>query len=90
MKQKIEACAEFASTIENDPIELLKAIKVHTQHYQEHRYNMSIVLESIRGLINTKQKEGELLCCLCSPFAEISSVSSFKETFYSVSSPVLE
>ena len=61
IKQKIEARVEFASTIENDPIELLKAIKVHTQHYQEHRYNMSIVLDSIRGLINTKQKEGELL-----------------------------
>jgi hypothetical protein len=61
MKQKIEARVEFSSTIENDPIELLKAIKVHTQHYQEHRYNMSIVLDSIRGLINTKQKEGELL-----------------------------
>jgi hypothetical protein len=61
MKQKIEAQVEFALTIENDPIELLKAIKVHTQHYQEHQYNMSIVLDSIRGLINTKQKEGELL-----------------------------
>ena len=61
MKQKIEARVEFASTIENDPIELLKAIKVHTQHYQEHQYNISIVLDSLRGLINTKQKEGELL-----------------------------
>jgi hypothetical protein len=61
MKQKIEARTDFHSKIEDNPIELLKAIKEHTQNFQEHRYCMSIVLVSLRGLLNTKQKEGESL-----------------------------
>ena len=61
MKQKIEARIEFSSRIENNPIELLKAVKEHTQNFQEHRYNMSIVLDSLRSLLNAKQKEGESL-----------------------------
>jgi hypothetical protein len=61
MKNKIEARVEFATKIENDPIELLKAIKEHSQNFQEHRYNMSIILDSMRGLLNVKQKEGETL-----------------------------
>jgi hypothetical protein len=47
MKQKIEARTDFHSKIEDDPIELLKAIKEHTQNFQEHHYFMSIVLNSL-------------------------------------------
>ena len=60
-KLKIEGRVEFLSKFENDPIELLKAIKGHTQNYQEHKYNISIVLDSLRSLFNKKQKEGESL-----------------------------
>jgi hypothetical protein len=45
MKQKIEARTGFHSKIEDNPIELLKSIKEHTQNFQEHRYCMSIVLD---------------------------------------------
>jgi hypothetical protein len=61
MKHKIEARMEFTKNIENNPIELLKAIREHSQNYQENRYSMSIVLDSLRGLLATKQKEGETL-----------------------------
>jgi hypothetical protein len=53
MKHKME----ITKIIENNPIELLKAIRERSQNYQEHRYSMSIVLDSLRGLLlATKQK----------------------------------
>jgi hypothetical protein len=61
MRQKVESRLEFSEKIENNPIELLKAIKEHTQSYQEHRYGMSIVLDSLKNLLSTKQKDGEPL-----------------------------
>lgn len=60
MKNKIEARSDF-ETIKNDPILLLKAIKEHALNYQENRYSMSIVLDALRTLLSTKQKEGESL-----------------------------
>jgi hypothetical protein len=47
--------------LENDPIELLKAIKQHALNYQEHRYDMSIIYDAITTLFGTKQKENESL-----------------------------
>lgn len=61
IKNRIEARSDFAVRIENDPIELLKAIKDHSLNYQENRYSMSIVLDSMRNLMSTKQKDGETL-----------------------------
>jgi hypothetical protein len=58
MPQKVEAKLELSLKIENNPIELFKAIKEHTQSYQEHRYDMSTILDSLRNLLSTKQKEG--------------------------------
>jgi hypothetical protein len=60
MKNKIVSRSDF-DTFRNDPISLLKAIKEHALNYQENRYSMAIVLDSMRTLMNTKQKEGELL-----------------------------
>lgn len=60
MKNKIEARSDYES-IRNDPIKLLKAIKEHALNYQESRYSMSIVLDAMRTLMGTKQKEGESL-----------------------------
>ena len=47
MKIKIEARRDFESTIYNDPIELLKAIKEHATNYQENRYEMCIIADAL-------------------------------------------
>ena len=60
MKNKLESRVDF-DTLENDPIELLKAIKQHALNYQEHRYDMSIIYDAITTLFGTKQKENESL-----------------------------
>lgn len=52
MQNKIAARADNESDIYNNPIKLLTAIKEHSQHYQETRYKMSIILDSLRSTIN--------------------------------------
>ena len=61
MKNKIEARRDFESTIYDDLIELLKAIKEHATNYQENRYEMCIIADALRAMLNTKQKDGESL-----------------------------
>jgi len=61
MKNKIEARSDFKEKVDNNPFELLQAIKEHSLNYQEKKYNMSVILDSIRTLIGTRQKEGEAL-----------------------------
>jgi hypothetical protein len=60
MKNKIEARSDY-NRIENNPITLLMAIKEHALNYQENQYSMSIILDAMRTLLFTKQKEGESL-----------------------------
>ena len=43
MKSKIEAMADFESTIRNNPISLLIAIQQHALDFQENRYDMEII-----------------------------------------------
>jgi hypothetical protein len=59
MQSKIEALSDYNSKIKGNPIELLKTIKQHALNYQEHRYEMSIILDALRTMINTRQKENE-------------------------------
>jgi hypothetical protein len=61
MQQKIEVRSDFQAKVKSDPIELLKAIKQHALNYQEHRYEMSIILDALRTLLNLKQKDNESL-----------------------------
>ena len=61
MQNKIESRKEYATTVKGNPIELLKAIKQHALNYNENRYAMSIILDSMRALFNLKQKDGESL-----------------------------
>ena len=61
MQNKIQTRTDFETNIENDPIELLKAVKEHALNYQEHRYAMSIVLDSFMTMMPTKQKYHESL-----------------------------
>jgi hypothetical protein len=61
MQGKIEANEKFDSEIFKNPIKLLEIIKKNCLNYQEHCYAMSIILESMRTLLNVQQKEHELL-----------------------------
>jgi hypothetical protein len=60
LQNKVQSRADFTK-IKNNPIELLKAVKEHSLNYQENRYEMSIILDSIKTMIETKQKETESL-----------------------------
>ena len=60
MKNKIESRSDY-DKLRNDPILLLKAIKEHALYYQENRYSMSIILDAMRTVLGTKQKESESL-----------------------------
>jgi hypothetical protein len=61
MKNKIELRSKFKSKVENNLIELLQAIKEHSLNYQEKKYNMSIIFDSMKTLLTTRQKERESL-----------------------------
>ena len=61
MQNKIESRTEYETTIKGNPIELLKSIKEHALNFQEHRYEMSILLDSMRTLLNLKQNTNESL-----------------------------
>ena len=60
-KNKIEVRSSNYDRIKNNPILLLKAIKEHVLNYQANRYSMSVVLDALRTLLTTKQKDGESL-----------------------------
>ena len=61
MKAKIEARKDYESTIYNKPIKLIEAIKEHALNYEENRYEMSIILDSLLSFLLCKQKEKESL-----------------------------
>ena len=60
MQNKI-ASKDFETRIYNHPINLLKSIKEHSLNYQETRYKMSIITDSICSFMNAQQKENESL-----------------------------
>ncbi|KAL7562587.1 hypothetical protein ACA910_015458 [Epithemia clementina (nom. ined.)] len=57
MQIKIESRKDFTSTIEKNPIELLKAIREHALNYQNNKYNMTVILDALRTLVTLKQRE---------------------------------
>ena len=61
MQSKIESGELFNKKVKNNPFELLLMIKQHALNYHEHRYEMSIMLDSIQSLFSLKQKDGESL-----------------------------
>ena len=61
MKSKIKAQLNFKTSIIDNPFELLKAIEEHSTSYQENRYNMLSILNSLRTLLMTKQEDGKSL-----------------------------
>eukprot|EP00978_Attheya_sp_CCMP212_P028789 scaffold100331_cov51-Attheya_sp.AAC.11 len=52
LQNKLQSRSDFDS-LKNDPIKLLKAVKEHSLNYQENRYGMSIILDSIKAMIDT-------------------------------------
>ena len=61
MQSKIESGELFSSNVKNNPLELLKTIKKHALNYNENRYEMSIMLDSVQSLFSLRQKDGESL-----------------------------
>ena len=61
MKLKIESQAGYETTICNNPIKLLEAIKEHSLNYEESRYDMRIIVDAFNAYFNCKQKEKESL-----------------------------
>ena len=59
MQNQIMGCSNYKLLIMHNPIELLKAIKVHALNYQESRYEMLVLLNLMQALLTTKQQNGE-------------------------------
>ena len=54
---KIRLSDDTTSKENNNPINLLIAIKEHSLNFQESRYEMAIITDFIRAFLSTKQKE---------------------------------
>jgi hypothetical protein len=50
---------KYDTEIKGDTITMLKAIQEHTLSYQENRYDAKIVIDLLRNLLNTKQRDDE-------------------------------
>ena len=61
LKALIEARTDYDSTICNDSVELLKAIKEYVLNYQESRCDMAITSDAFRAFFNCKQHKEESL-----------------------------
>jgi hypothetical protein len=61
MKNKVKSRSNFKEKIENNPFKLLQAIKKYFLNYQEKKYNMSVILDSLKTILKTRQKKGKLL-----------------------------
>jgi hypothetical protein len=61
MQGKNKANKKFEKEIFKNPIKLLEIIKKNCLDYQEHCYEMSIILDSIKTMANMKQKEHKSL-----------------------------
>jgi hypothetical protein len=77
MQNKIESSPKYETIIKGITIGLLKAIKQHAVNYQEHRYEMSIIFDALRTMINLKQKRK------MNHYQTRQSVSRQRETFES-------
>ena len=54
MQNKIASRRDFQTRTYNHPMNLLKSIKEHSLNYQETRYEMVIITDSIRPFMNAK------------------------------------
>ena len=75
MQNKIQTRSDFETSIENNAIALLNAIEEHALSYEETKYDMSIVADSLRSLLNIRQKEDEDLISYTERFKTIRNVA---------------
>jgi hypothetical protein len=54
MRVKTESKNYFEDNIKNNPMKLLKAVRLHSLKYQEHQYEISIILDALRTLIHLR------------------------------------
>ena len=59
MKDKIESRIAYESTIKNDPIKLLTAIREHAMAYQESKYQFETVWEALAAFVTIRQGKDE-------------------------------
>jgi hypothetical protein len=55
----LTARENYDNDIKGDPIAMLAAIQEHTMSYQENRYNAKIIIDALRNLLYTKQRNDE-------------------------------
>jgi hypothetical protein len=61
LQAKLKAREKYATEIKGDLTAMLKAIQEHTLSYQENCYDVKIVIDLLRTLLNTKQQHDEAL-----------------------------
>ena len=60
LRSKIEGRKDYEQ-IHNDPFKLLKTIREHAIAFDERKYGPTTILETLRSLVNIRQKESEQL-----------------------------
>ena len=61
MQVQIKSSTNYESTIQGNPIELLKVIKEYSLNYQTNKYDMDIVMDAINNFAILQQKKEENL-----------------------------
>jgi hypothetical protein len=59
LQNKLMSRPDCENKLYNNPFELVKALKLHAMHLQETRYEMSILANIMRAMMNTQQKDRE-------------------------------
>ena len=75
MQNKIQARADFSNIIENNPIKLLSAIEEHALSYEETKYDMSSISDSLRQLLMIRQKDDEDIITYTERFKTVVNVA---------------
>ena len=58
MKSQLQARKDWAQ-VENDPIQLLSAIREHSLSHDSTKYRMRVILDVMSMMLNLKQQNGE-------------------------------
>eukprot|EP00957_Ditylum_brightwellii_P064557 4898777-Ditylum_brightwellii.AAC.1 len=51
MQNKLKERTDFQSSVNNDPINLLRAIKQHSQDFKDQRYEVSTIFDSLVNMV---------------------------------------
>ena len=61
MKAKIEARVDYETSIFDNPINLIQAIKEHSLQYEDTRYEMRVIIDAIDNYMNCRQKRKRII-----------------------------